>query len=704
MQPFLAVLKQAGVFSWANLKHPEAAPLFDRLEILIRHNQEELAIALVNSGMPVSKIDVHEACRCSLNTLLTVMVNKGCHYPNYHSLFDYAHKHNVIELAEALIASGKIDMSAVRNKLIFAYSLGKSNWASLLGKTWDDGTVAIVLEELQKAASLKDKEKIQAICNTAVRDNLTYLMLADALGHKELVEKLIALQQDGSIIVNGIEVPINQKLFKTFFGAFDIETDEPVSIPYDGDVAIFKSLVRFMYTYSLDQMDHQLFKQYALLADQYGIKGIHQLLQYWLAQHLERKEWETKYLSRLEGLPKLDEIKGPPEAKFFEEKAKALADGDQIAILEALEKGRPIDNKLVFDACRAGWTTVIKYMLKQGFNLNIQDHLGTTPLMQACQYLHPDIVTLLLSAGANPTTSCRQGFNALLFLLGGLDGEFSDLNLIEEVLKKLFAVIPLQARRALANSKIVGQSALETACRFHKEEVALYLIEQEAGNDLKALGHAVERNFIRVIKKSIGLSLIKEFLARACIRTQAEMARLLVQAGANPFIPYGDASETPFQLAAERGLLEVIRAILDKIALLPIDEQLEKFSQQNESTRDVLNMAKDHSYDDVDEPLKHKENEPYHKFQETTALLTEAIRAILPHAKDRVLALSMAMRHDLEIEVSEILRRTPPTERMSLLTDVEKREKKKHIKKALAKITDPEIKAWIGKEVIPEKK
>ncbi len=63
-------------------------------------------------------------------------------------------------------------------------------------------------------------------------------------------------------------------------------------------------------------------------------------------------------------------------------------------------------------ACVAGSKQKVSYLLGQGANPNIKCHDGRTPLMYAASNNHPDIIRMLLKAGADSKIGDKSGWTA----------------------------------------------------------------------------------------------------------------------------------------------------------------------------------------------------------------------------------------------------------------------------------------------------
>lgn len=61
---------------------------------------------------------------------------------------------------------------------------------------------------------------------------------------------------------------------------------------------------------------------------------------------------------------------------------------------------------------------IIEGMLKKGFDPNVRNSAGETPLMMAAGNGNPDNVSILLSYGADPKLIDRSGYNALMHAVG----------------------------------------------------------------------------------------------------------------------------------------------------------------------------------------------------------------------------------------------------------------------------------------------
>jgi hypothetical protein len=74
-----------------------------------------------------------------------------------------------------------------------------------------------------------------------------------------------------------------------------------------------------------------------------------------------------------------------------------------------LKKMDDLHRTLLYLAARNGFKNIVEYLIKIGFDLNITQSTGSTPLHAAAFYGHKDIVKLLIDNGANP--NIKNNFN-----------------------------------------------------------------------------------------------------------------------------------------------------------------------------------------------------------------------------------------------------------------------------------------------------
>ncbi len=87
------------------------------------------------------------------------------------------------------------------------------------------------------------------------------------------------------------------------------------------------------------------------------------------------------------------------------------------------EQGQP----LLVAACFQEQVEIVKLLVAHGFNVNVQDANGQTPLMAAVQCNHTDQVQFLLEHNADTTQVDTLGYNALFYAQEENNKEIADL-------------------------------------------------------------------------------------------------------------------------------------------------------------------------------------------------------------------------------------------------------------------------------------
>lgn len=75
-------------------------------------------------------------------------------------------------------------------------------------------------------------------------------------------------------------------------------------------------------------------------------------------------------------------------------------------------------NRPAHVAAQNGLLNVLKFLVKQGCDVNAKNATGTTPLHMAVEYNYPKIVKYLVGIGANPDIENKKGWKAI----DGIDG------------------------------------------------------------------------------------------------------------------------------------------------------------------------------------------------------------------------------------------------------------------------------------------
>ncbi|KAL8913691.1 MAG: hypothetical protein Q9171_001541 [Xanthocarpia ochracea] len=215
-----------------------------------------------------------------------------------------------------------------------------------------------------------------------------------------------------------------------------------------------------------------------------------------------------------------------------------------------------------------GLTEVIRPLVQSGLDVNSQDPVGgQTPLIFACRRGHPSTVSLLLEQGATVNTRNCQKSTALFDAVIGNHAEVvaillrkPELNVNEEHLHSAERTALMFAVRN-EYFEIVGQLLEDPRTAINKKDLdgcTALTIAAKAGS-LISIGYLLEHNAIDLnATDSNGNSA----LFHAANQNDGEIVRLLLSAGANPFIKDQDGG-TALLRAIDRGNNAVVEIMLE---------------------------------------------------------------------------------------------------------------------------------------------
>ncbi|KAF3063565.1 Ankyrin-3 [Daldinia childiae] len=166
-------------------------------------------------------------------------------------------------------------------------------------------------------------------------------------------------------------------------------------------------------------------------------------------------------------------------------------------------------------------------------NVDIEDHVGCTPLQLACMYHKPSCVKVLLKAGANPNFKSNNGNDAVDILLLRTESDSKDaLECLKLLLSRVYNVpvddinqqgqtrlhriqenTPVSMVQLLVEARVPldiqdhdGYTPLSIAIRNNNESVSRYLIEQGASVNILSpifgsiIHLAVSRSMLNIVK------------------------------------------------------------------------------------------------------------------------------------------------------------------------------------------------------------
>jgi len=136
-------------------------------------------------------------------------------------------------------------------------------------------------------------------------------------------------------------------------------------------------------------------------------------------------------------------FKGSDQTRF----ALAAARGDEVLVRELIARGSIDINSTNGDvgpalclAAYGGHSSLVRFLLDRGADVNVKDRRGSFPLMDAVMGQHRDVVQILLERGADPfmTINGENGeptdFTALK--LATVKGDSETIAMLEASMKK----------------------------------------------------------------------------------------------------------------------------------------------------------------------------------------------------------------------------------------------------------------------------
>jgi ankyrin repeat protein len=211
-------------------------------------------------------------------------------------------------------------------------------------------------------------------------------------------------------------------------------------------------------------------------------------------------------------------------------------------------------------ASKNGRTEIVKKLLKNGGNVNVQSNTGHTALMIASQFGHKEIVELLLEYGVDVNLRDEKGLTALMFA-----SRFGHTEIVELLLKKEILVELLD---------IESFTALMIASQNGHKEIVKLLLEYGVNVNLQNIkGHTA--------------LMIASFIGHT------EIVKLLLEYGGNVNLRDIDGF-TAFMLASQNGHIEIVKLLKEKI---------DDINLQNKSGSTALMLASQNGRKEIVELL-----------------------------------------------------------------------------------------------------
>jgi ankyrin repeat protein len=235
--------------------------------------------------------------------------------------------------------------------------------------------------------------------------------------------------------------------------------------------------------------------------------------------------------------------------------ARESEKGDLDAVKEAFEEAPDELNQPDYagiaplqKASLHGWAPVVRYLISKGCRTDCESHDRDTPLIDAVENSHLDVVRLLLNEGkVNPHHSNKKGQRAI----DVLDQEDEDAEEIERELREAM-------RRRVdtsSNDHERTQKQAKTASRLLYNEFNVETLIEKAGDgDILAVGELINSN----IKPNITCGVA------AARGGHYDILSILLASGLKADPDPSKHPETPMTVAIGRGYLKIIQLLLEQ--------------------------------------------------------------------------------------------------------------------------------------------
>ena len=195
-----------------------------------------------------------------------------------------------------------------------------------------------------------------------------------------------------------------------------------------------------------------------------------------------------------------------------------------------------------------GWAPVVRYLISKGCRTDCESHDRDTPLIDAVENSHLDVVKLLLNQGqVNPHHSNKKGQRAI----DVLDPEDEDAPEIEKELREAMR----QRVDTSTNDQERTQKQAKTASRLLYNEFNVETLIEKAGDgDILAVGELINSN----IKPNITCGVA------AARGGHYDILSILLASGLKADPDPSKHPETPMTVAIGRGYLKIIQLLLEQ--------------------------------------------------------------------------------------------------------------------------------------------
>ncbi|KAF2850057.1 hypothetical protein T440DRAFT_113283 [Plenodomus tracheiphilus IPT5] len=275
--------------------------------------------------------------------------------------------------------------------------------------------------------------------------------------------------------------------------------------------------------------------------------------------------------------------------------ARESEKGDLEAVKEAYEEAADELNQVDYagiaplqKASLHGWAEVVEFLISKGCRTDCESHDRDTPLIDAVENGHLEVVRLLLNQGhVNPHHQNKKGQRAI----DVLDHEDDDAEEIEKVLRE---AMKRQVDTSSNKDSERSQKQSKTASRLLYNEFNVETLIEKAGDgDILAVGELINSN----IKPNITCGVA------AARGGHYDILSILLASGLKADPDPSKHPETPMTAAIGRGHIDIIKLLLEQDNFDPTRRNKEnktyyEISEERtgpkwEHERDILKRAYD---------------------------------------------------------------------------------------------------------------
>ncbi|KAH9873156.1 hypothetical protein J1614_005554 [Plenodomus biglobosus] len=275
--------------------------------------------------------------------------------------------------------------------------------------------------------------------------------------------------------------------------------------------------------------------------------------------------------------------------------ARESEKGDLEAVKEAYEEAADELNQVDYagiaplqKASLHGWAEVVEFLISKGCRTDCESHDRDTPLIDAVENGHLEVVRLLLNQGhVNPHHQNKKGQRAI----DVLDHEDEDAEEIEKVLRE---AMKKQVDTSSNKDSERSQKQSKTASRLLYNEFNVETLIEKAGDgDILAVGELINSN----IKPNITCGVA------AARGGHYDILSILLASGLKADPDPSKHPETPMTAAIGRGHIDIIKLLLEQDNFDPTRRNKEnktyyEISEERtgpkwEHERDILKRAYD---------------------------------------------------------------------------------------------------------------